>query len=80
MGSLEERVRNFLDKLYENYEGDTVVLVTHVYVIKSILDMTYDLPTGWHANRLWLTNGAVTLLDWSPDSNERLVHYVNCMF
>ncbi len=80
LGQLENRVKELLSELFETYQGKTVVIVTHVYVIKCILDLAYDLPTGWHGNRLWLTNGSISLIDWHSDPEHRLVHYVNCLY
>ena len=80
LAELENRVENVLNNLYKKFSDKTVVIVTHVYVIKAILDMGYNVPTGWHSNRLWLTNGAITMLDWHPNDEKRLVHCVNCVY
>ncbi len=75
---LEKRVETYLNQLYDKYEGKTVCIVTHVYVIKSILDLAYNMKSGWNCNRLWLKNGAFTIIDWHKQGDKRLVHCVNC--
>lgn len=73
-----DRIENFLNNVkYEVNIDSSVVMVTHVYVIKSILDRVMNLPDGYHANRLWLDTGSITIVDWSSDPNKRIIHRIN---
>jgi ribonuclease H / adenosylcobalamin/alpha-ribazole phosphatase len=73
-----DRIEEFLnsDKLKTDENGN-VLIVTHVYIIKAILDRTMNLSDGYHANRLWLDTGSITIIDWSTNPNERIIHRIN---
>lgn len=74
---LGNRVEICLNRICESYPNETIVVVTHTYVIKAALDRAMELPNGYHANRLWLETGSVTIIDWNLNSDKRIVHRVN---
>ncbi len=75
---LEKRVFGFLSSLDKyNFRSKTLILVTHVYVIKSVLDMCLGTSSGYHHNRLWLDTASISIVDWSNDANRRIIHRVN---
>jgi broad specificity phosphatase PhoE len=77
LSELGDRVEKFLNVLYEKHATETILIVSHVYVIKAILDRVMNLPDGYHANRLWLENSSVTIVDWHSDDQKRIVHRIN---
>lgn len=72
-----DRVERILNQISEEYSGQTIVVVTHVYVIKAALDHCLELPDGYHANRLWLDTATATIMDWSSHPHKRTLHRVN---
>lgn len=77
LGQVGHRVEKVLDSLTQQYPGQTVIVVTHVYVIKAALDRALELPDGYHANRLWIDTASATIIDWNSDPTARTVHRVN---
>lgn len=77
LGQVGQRVERDFNRLCETYPGKTIVVVTHVYVIKAALDRAMELPDGYHANRLWLDTATATIIDWHPKPHCRTVHRVN---
>jgi broad specificity phosphatase PhoE len=77
LGQVGQRVETILNSLTQRYPGRTLIVVTHVYVIKAALDRALELPDGYHANRLWLDTASVTIMDWSANPAARTVHRVN---
>lgn len=77
LGEIGTRVEKILNELCHQYQNCTIVLVTHAYVIKAALDHAMNLPDGYHANRLWLDTSTTTIIDWSTNPEQRIVHRVN---
>ena len=75
--SIGDRVENVLNKLCQDYENCTIILVTHVYVIKAALDRAMNLSDGYHSNRLWLDTATATIIDWNLNPEKRIVHRTN---
>jgi broad specificity phosphatase PhoE len=72
------RVSEFLTSLAQTHAGKTVVLVTHVYVIKAVLDICYGVNPGFHSNRLFLDPGSICIVDMGrDDSLDHVVHRIN---
>jgi broad specificity phosphatase PhoE len=77
LGQVGARVEQMLNSWTQQYPGQTLIVVTHVYVIKAALDRAMELPDGYHANRLWLDTASATIIDWNATPAKRTVHRVN---
>lgn len=74
---IADRIEKVLNEICLHYNNTTIIIVTHVYVIKAALDRAMNLSDGYHANRLWLDTASATIIDWNLDRNKRIVHRVN---
>lgn len=64
---LVERCKSFVEKCYENHNGQTVLAVTHSVFIKALLHHYLQLPWPIVKNNMYLDNCSLTVLKVSKD-------------
>ena len=74
--SFNDRVRQVLDRLAEEYEDRTVVAVCHAGVIMASVRLLLDVPPGTGA-RLAPTNTGLTEWEWEPRPRRWTLHAFN---